>query len=189
MIRFSECTDDKRLQDEDLEPLTYCHEMRYLDLGHNHIRSAFFVASMPELEVCILGAERELSDISALAQCPKLEYLEIFTGKVKDLSVLTACKELKHLNICCNDITDISPLFELNLERLWMSKTNVPEAQIRAFRERFPNCQVDTTAPDPTAGTWRTRGNYYVPRYRLLREQFCYDHLKIDSYSEPPHFD
>lgn len=189
MVRFSESNDAMRLYDKDVQPLIYCNEMKYLDLGHNRLSSAYFAAYMPDLEVCILAVERNLEDISALASCPKLEFLEIFSGKITDLSVLAECKRLRHLNISCNQITDITPLFSLRLRRLWMTQTNVPLTQIEAFREKFPHCEVNNTAPDPAAGTWRYKGNAMAPRYALLRQQFCYDHMEISSYSEPPQFD
>lgn len=190
MIRFSESNDALRLYDKDVHPLIYCNEIKYLDLGHNRLSSAYFTAYMPDLEVCILAVERYLDDISALANCPKLEFLEIFSNKITDtdLSVLTECKNLRHLNISCNNITDITPLFSLDLERLWMTQSNVSLAQIQEFREKFPNCEVNNTAPDPAAGTWRYKGNAMAPRYALLRQQFCYDHMEINSYSEPPPF-
>jgi Leucine-rich repeat (LRR) protein len=183
MIRFSECNDALRLHSEDLQPLTYCNEMRYLDLGHNYISDAFFVAYMPELEVCILAVETQLTDISALANCPKLEYLEIFTGKVTDLSPLANCKNLKHLNISRNKIRDLSPLFELDLERLWLAGNPLPYSQIQEFLRRFPNCQVDNNIKVDPAATWRFKGKHLVPRYQLLRKQFCYDMMQINTYS------
>ena len=189
MIRFSDSSEEQRLRDKDVYPLIYCNEMRYLDLGHNALSSAYFAAYMPALEVCILAVEHELNDISALASCPKLEFLEIFSGRVTDISPLAECKNLKHLNICNNRITDITPLYSLELERLWIAHTFVPYTEIEAYRASFPECEVDYTASDPAAGHWRIRGNYYVPRYALLREQFCYDHLEIKSYSEPPKFE
>ena len=189
MIRFSESNDALRLYDKDVQPLIYCNEMKYLDLGHNRLSSAYFAAYMPDLEVCILAVERNLDDISALANCPKLEFLEIFSGKITDLSVLAECKNLQHLNISCNKITDITPLFSLRLKRLYMTQTNVPMTQVQAFQEKFPRCEVNTTASDPAAGHWRYKGNAMAPRYKLLREQFCYDHMEINSYSVPPQFD
>ena len=189
MIRFSDCIEDIRLHDEDVRALIYCNEIRYLDLGHNYLTSAYFAAYMPELEVCILAVEKHLVDISALVHCPKLEYLEIFSGRVTDLTPLTSCKNLKHLNIGWSPVSDISPLYELDLERLWLPQTRVSSAEVRDFRERFPGCEVNTTANDPAGGPWRIRGNYYTPRYALLREQFCYDHMEINTYSEPPVFE
>ena len=186
MVRFSFNADMNRLYDKDTHPLIYCNEMKYLDLGHDKITDAYFTAYMPELEVCIL-AVGEITDISALANCPKLEYLEIFTGHVTDISVLAELKNLKHLNIANNQITDISPLFELDLERLWCSRNPIPQEQIEEFQRRFPDCEVNTTASNPTGDGWRGKTGY-APRYKLLREQFCYYYPAItySAFDVPP---
>ena len=183
MIRFSDSVESMRLYSKDLLPLKYCPELRYVDLGHNHLSNADFAAYLPDLEVCIIAVEKELTDISALAACPKLEFLEIFNGKVSDLSALSSCKNLKHLNISMNRISDLSPLYELDLERLWLSRNPLSLADIEAFRRQFPNCQVDTNAERDPAATWRYKGKIIAPRYQLLRKQFCYDQLSINSYS------
>ena len=181
MIRFSNNSEGERLYDKDTRPLIYCNEIRYMDLGHDRITDAYFTAYMPDLEVCII-AVGEITDISALQYCPKLEYLEIFTGHVTDISVLANCKNLKHLNICNNQITDISPLFELDLERLWMSRNPIPKEQIDEFCRRFPGCEVNSTVSNPTGGGWRGKSGY-CRRYKLLRAQLCYDRIPTNSYS------
>ncbi len=182
MIRFSNNVDSERLHDGDTQPLMYCNEMKYMDLGHDRITDAWFTAYMPDLEVCIL-AVGALSDITALQNCPKLEYLEIFTSDVTDLTPLAACRNLKHLNIANNRITDISPLFELDLERLWLSHNPVPREQIDEFRRRFPQCRVCTVGENPTGEGWRGGEGGLDPRYVLLRRQFCYDLLRTNTYS------
>ena len=182
MFRFSNNVESERLHDKDMKPLMYCNEMKYMDLGHDQITDAWFTAYMPDLEVCIL-AVGEITDISALRNCPKLEYLEIFTGHITDLSPLSGLKNLKHLNIANNQITDISPLFELDLERLWLSRNPIPQEQIDEFRHRFPRCQVCAVGSNPTGEGWRGTNSGLASRYALLRKQFCYDMLWINSYS------
>ncbi|MBQ6333225.1 MAG: hypothetical protein IJI34_10765 [Clostridia bacterium] len=187
MIRFSDNDELRKLYDKDTAPLVYCNEVRYLDLGHDHITDAYFVANMPDLEVLIL-AVGDGTDVSALKNCPKLEYCEIFSCHVADISALANCTELEHLNICRTEITDITPLYGLKkLKRLWLSRSPIPTEQIEEIQRLLPDCIVDTTAYDPTGEGWRYYGYYidnYTPRYRLLREQMCYDRLWIRSYSE-----
>ncbi len=189
MIRFSDNTDLERLYDKDTKPLIYCNDVKYLDLGHNRITDAYFCGYMPNLEVLIL-AVGETQDISALKNCPKLEYCELFSCKITDISALAGCTNLQHLNISRNQISDITPLYGLNkLERLWLSRNPIPESQIADVRRLLPDCEVDDTAYNPTGPGWRYYGAYvdnYTPRYRLLREQLCYDMLHIRSYSVPP---
>ena len=175
--------------------LYYCTKVKYLDLGHNvKMRDIGFVRSMPDLEVAIL-AINTVQDFSPLADCPKLEYLELFNTGLSDLTPLSGLKNLRHLNICYNfGIRDISPLYALTeLERLWIGGYDpVPPEQIAKMREIAPNCEIDAEVLDPTDGTWRVTGNdelgyfYYAPRYALLREQF--DGYTEESYSIDPKY-
>lgn len=170
------------------EPIKYCKDLRYIDLGHNTLISEIgFLSDMPKLEVAIL-AKNELTDISPLASCPMLEYLEIQGTWVSDLSPLSGLKNLKHLNFCsCPYINDISPLYGLTqMERLWVggSMCNVPPEQVEEMQKCVPDCLINTTAAE-TEGQWRYAevGSLYPlhPRYIQLIEQFNgYDE---DAYS------
>ena len=177
--------------DELNKVLIYCTKVKYLDLGHNwSIRDASFVSYMPELEVLIL-AINHLEDISPLADCPKLEYLELFMTDFDDLSPLAGLRELRHLNIGINmHITDLSPLYGLELERLYIgSSTGIPREQMEEYARLHPDCEIDMTHEDTSVGAWRFTDawdndpdymaqDYYLvgcaPRYALLREQFGY---------------
>ena len=104
------------VRDRDAEALKYCTKVKYLDVGHNEILTDIsFVSYMPELEVAVL-AMNNIADLSPLASCKKLEYLEIQTNaRITDLSPLASCTELEHLNIAnCRNFSDITPLFGLN---------------------------------------------------------------------------
>ena len=140
---------------------------------------------MPDLEVLIVGMTF-VEDFSPLANCPKLEYLEAMTTRLHDLTPLANCHNLKHLNICYNHITDIQALYGLTkLERLWMSRNNVPAEQIARFKELVPGCEVNTTIHNPTEAGWRKDANKVkVPRYELLSLQFRYDRTKLRSYGD-----
>lgn len=165
------------LYNRDVEALSCCHDVVFLDLGHNQqLTDISFVERMPKLEVAILGM-CGWSDAGPLAKCGELEYLEMFSTECSDLRPLSGLKNLKHLNIAgIVDIEDISPLYGLTqLERLWLGSMNrVPWEQVEEFQKRVPNCQVDALVyDDPTAGHWRwdSEGNL-VDRYYLLRMQF-----------------
>ena len=134
-----------------------------------------------------------IRDLSPLADCPHLEYLETQTTSVTDLSPLANLKELRHLNICkLEGLTDISPLYNLpDLMRLWIGcVTPIPAEQVAKMQEIAPACEIDTSVFDPTTGNWRITGYIKVslplyadaefeqevfhPRYYLLQEQFGY---------------
>lgn len=172
--------------DKDAQQLRYCTELKYLDLGHNEfITDISFVEYMPKLEVLVL-AMNKITDISPLAACTELEYLEIQTNEaLGDLSPLANCKKLAHLNVArCRNVEDISPLFGLTeLERFWLgSGSKVPPEQVEEFKALHPDCAVNTTVfNDPTSEKWRITGMdpytnemFLDERYELLCEQFGY---------------
>ena len=174
------------LDNSDIEALSCCHDVRFLDLGHNkQLTDLSFVRSMPKLEVAIL-AMCDWSDASPLADCPELEYLEMQSTQCGDISPLSGLKKLRHLNMANNlGISDITPLYSLTeLERLWIgSWTVIPNEQVEEMRRRAPHCEIDTMVyDDPTAGAWRYDGDgNMTERYFILRMQF--DGYKFSSYS------
>ena len=179
--------------DSDASVLQYCHDLKYLDLGHNEcITNISFAYGMPNLEVLVI-AMNPLTDISPLASCQHLEYVELNSTNITDLSPLSELKELRHLNICnCEGITDISPLYGLTeLERLWIGCVDpVPAEQVAEMQAAAPDCKIETTTLDPTQGGWRyvdlndkgwrtwEKYGYFDfdldPRYELLQKQFGY---------------
>lgn len=177
------------IDDQEAQKLYYCHDVRFLDIGHNAVlKDISFLRGMPKLEVAIL-AMCSFSDISPLADCPELEYLELQSTEISDLTPLAGLTKLRHLNIANNlGITDLSPLYGLkDLKRLWIgSMTRLTNEQLDEIRRQLPNCDINTTVyDDPTAGGWR-----YVSidgeacmaeRYYVLRLQF--DDYQFSSYS------
>ncbi len=166
------------LTDDNTEPLKYCTDVKYLDIGHNEtLTDLSFIGYMTKLEVAIL-AMNDCSDCSFLKNCPDLEYLEIQTTEVSDLSPLKGLTKLRHLNICyLFGLTDISPLYGLDkLERLWIGVYDpIPDEQIERIQELMPNLEINTTTVDPTDGGWRYDGyNNMQPRYKKLVKQFGY---------------
>ncbi len=137
------------LNDDAAQQLKYCTKVRYLDLGHNEGFYDFsFISCMPDLEVAVISMTG-VSDLTPFTECHNLLYLEAGSTRISDLSPLAECTTLKHLNIGTNiSITDISPLYDLDLKRLWIgSYTPVPSDQVAEMRERHPTCEVNTTVP------------------------------------------
>ena len=177
----------------DTTPLRYCTRVKYLDLGHNdEMTDLSFAMYMPDLEVLII-AMTGVSDLSPLANCHKLEYLELNSSpNIRDLSPLEGHTALRHLNIgCCPQIRDISPLYGITeLERLWIgNETPVPAEQVAEMRQRAPACKINTTTSDPHGEAWRfTRYDpeepkyYWVPRHELLRNQLGYNYQEYSFY-------
>ena len=78
----------------DVEALSCCHDVVFLDLGHNQqLTDISFVSQMPKLEVAILSM-CGWSDAGPLADCPELEYLEMFSTECTDLRPLAGLSNL-----------------------------------------------------------------------------------------------
>ena len=164
------------------ENLKYFTKLKYLDVGHQPMLDDIsFVSYMPDLEVAVL-AMGSWSDASPLADCPHLEFLEIQTTNVSDISALSGLKELRHLNLGhLFELTDISPIYDLDLERLWIgTMTPIPAEQVEEYQRRHPDCEVSTEGYDPHY-MWRWIGidekgaPIRHPRYDLLVKQMGYD--------------
>ena len=183
------------LTNDNVDGLYYCHDVKYLDLGHNtFLTDIGFCSRMPKLEVAILSM-CNIRDLTPLASCAELEYLELSNTYAADLRPLSKLSNLRHLNVASigydfygdgerPSLTDITPLYSLTgLERLWLGAYNpVPMEQVEEFRRLVPNCEINLTVyEDPVGERWRyiELANYidtYVdklhPRYEKLREQF-----------------
>lgn len=166
---------DPRLEDEDVDCLRYATELRALDLGHNWIFHADFLAPMTELRVLILS-DNKMEDLSMLAGKP-LEYLEIFNTHVSDISFLRGCDTLLDINLCHTWVGDLSPLYHLkNLKRIWMG--DAPMMTLTE-RKRFLSYQqenleaYDFWTDIPTLYGWRGDENGPGhPRYEIIKAMF-----------------
>lgn len=170
------------LRDKHVHLLQYFPDIIYLDIGHNHyLTSVDFIKYLPKLQVAILSITR-ISDISALAGCPDLEFCELFNSHIADLSPLAGLKKLEYLNIGDMPfVRDISPIYgieSLKMVRICGSTFNwVKSDQVEELKARLPNCVVSDGGGDPTtSGGWRFDAQHnYTERYALLREQMLYD--------------
>ena len=170
------------LRDKHVHLLQYFPDIIYLDIGHNHyLTSVDFIKYLPKLQVAILSITR-ISDISALAGCPDLEFCELFNSHIADLSPLAGLKKLEYLNIGDMPyVRDISPIYgieSLKMVRICGSTFNWVKAdQVEELKARLPGCVVSDGGGDPTtSGGWRFDAQHnYTERYALLREQMLYD--------------
>lgn len=165
--------------------LKYCTDLEYLDIGHNQLTDLSFLSNMKHLKVLIAAISYNITDISPVANCTELEYLELFSNRIVDVTPLANLTNLKHLNICNNRIVDASPLYSLqNLERLWIANNPLSDEQKAELIKRLPNCEVNITTHNPTAEGWDLG-----ERYDLLSEQFHYGsaiiYERFGNYSRP----
>lgn len=190
-ILASSSVDGDKLTNWNSQSLKYCTEVTHLDIGHNDsLTDISFLSYMPKLQVLITSID-PVSDLSPIADCHELEYLEMFNlfGPITDLSPLSGLTNLRHLNVCGHmGITDISPLFGLtNLERLWLGAyITVPQEQIDEMQQAAPDCVINTTCWHPLDEGWRfvtVNPDVRAERYLQLAEEFHYkDGLSAYAY-------
>jgi len=170
-----------------VQPIRYCTDLKYLDIGHNLISDLDFLYDLPNLEVLII-AINTWKDATPIGSLQNLEYLEILNTYCTDVSPIANCKNLKHINMGnCPYITDITALYTMTqLERLWIGCiTPVPRAQKEKIKELLPDTEINTEVANHVEGGWRKDGwGKNVPRYELLREQMQYN-LGSAAYAYP----
>ena len=177
------------LNSDEVALLKYFTECKYIDLGHNHFTNLDFMAYMPDMEMAIV-ALNDLRDISGIANCTKLEFLEIFTNTEltdEDMVHLSGLTNMKYLNVSnlpklrSLAFTDNMP----NLRWLWCTMSYIPKAEVQRVKDAHPDCIVNYIyfTGDPTDYGWRYT---YVPKegegepikssvYALVRARFGYD--------------
>ena len=142
------------IRNEDAQQLKYCTNLKFLDLGHNDELTDFsFVSYMDDLRIAVISITG-VSDLTPFSNCKKLYYLEAGNTKISDLSPLAECPNLQHLNVgTCFDVKDITPLYGLDLKRLWLGYGDpVPAEQVAKMIELHPGIEIDTTCPTGLEG-------------------------------------
>ena len=177
---FKTCSQTFFLYDDEAKYLKYCTDLVALDLGHNHVTDFSFLQSMPELKVLILvdnvhhienGRARHVKNMSYIACCPKIEYLEIFCNAVPDISFLASLPNIKDLNISYNPINDsmMPYLYDLpKLERLWMEHTKVSYSEFEKLQAHYPNVEMHYYGEGSIDHGWRT-GSHYLAMRNMLK--------------------
>ncbi|MBQ7415999.1 MAG: hypothetical protein IJW14_03055 [Oscillospiraceae bacterium] len=180
------------IDDTNSGPLKYLTEVKYMDLGHNtNMIDLSFCAYMPDLEIAILSGS-PIKDLSPLANCKKLEFLEIaWCGHLTDVSPLAACESLKYLNIGHTSIKNVETLANLKLEMLSFvnsgNKVGMTEADWKEIQNLMPDCWI-TYAPlkdsnaNPYGVGWRYSQSPLIAKnftecYKKVREVFDYDQV------------
>lgn len=98
-IFFAPVVTDQHVTQGQLDALKYCRDLVAIDLGHMHITDCAWATNMPKLKYLIL-ADSGVRDLTPLANCGELVFLELFLTPAQDYSPLLACKKLEDLNLC-----------------------------------------------------------------------------------------
>ena len=165
------------INDTMTEPLKYCNEVVYMDLGHDtDITDISFIANMPLLE-CLILSDAQFKDLSPVTYCPNLTWLElIYCCSIEDISVISDMESIKYLNISNTNIRDISGIMNMNLDRFCCIGNNVNKEDFEAYKELHPDC-MSVSSGNPYGYAWRydDYGYHYFSYYARMREVFRYD--------------
>ena len=174
------------VDDTNSDVFKYCTKVKYLDFGHNEkMHDLSFMSYMPDLEIAILSGS-EISDLTPLSGLKKLEFLELgWCGWLKDISPLATCEGLKFLNLSHTKVNNVASLQGLNLEMLHYvnsgNRAGMTESDWAAINAMFPGCWItyqplkDSNA-NPYGKGWRyNENNTYTAAYKKVREAFDYD--------------
>jgi len=157
----------ERLTDQQAQVLRYCTELEALDLGHNSLTDISFIANFPRLRVLIL-ADNRISDISVVSQLKELEYVELFLNPITDASPLAELPKLQDLNLCCTGVRNVDPLLGMTtLRRLWLAHNGIPGGERNRIAAALPDCRCSFAGNGSTGDGWRDS-----ERYRWMRAYF-----------------
>ncbi|NLI54594.1 MAG: leucine-rich repeat domain-containing protein [Clostridiales bacterium] len=161
--RYREFTGDS------LQPLQYCTDLIALDIGHSYnVYDLSNLAGLTKLQFLIL-AQTKSPDIEVVRNMPELVYLEIFSMQITDLSPLLTCTKLEYLNCSNCDFTSIDELCQLKtLKRLWVIKSDLTEEQVAQLKAALPDTVVMAEGRHPTDKDWRRRNPRYVEMQKLF---------------------
>ena len=166
------------LKNEHVGELIYCTDVKYMDIGHNEdLSDISFIPYMPKLELLILSGSI-VDDLSVFENHPSIEFLELcFCSYVKDVTPLASCPNLKYLNISYTKVRDISPLFDVPLERFCCMQTKTPQDQQAKFDELHPDAVTRYKGTQCYGYAWRyvDDGITFWDYYANMRVIFMYD--------------
>nr|MCR5618998.1 hypothetical protein [Lachnospiraceae bacterium] len=157
-------------------PLKYCHEVIYMDLGHDSgITDISFIESMPDLE-CLILSDALFTDLTPVTNCPKLTWLELVSCyHIQNLSVIADMDSIKYLNISYTRTSDISGITDMELDRFSCIGNPLSRDAFDEYAEAHPGC-ICVYSGNPYGYGWRydDYGYHFFSYYARMREVFRY---------------
>ena len=165
------------INDSMTEPLKYCHDVVYMDLGHDAgITDISFIQYMPLLE-CIILSDAKMTDITPLSYCHNLTWVElVYCDRLKDITPIVNLESVKYLNISYSGIRDITPIDTMNLDRFCAIAIGVSDEQLEEYKAAHPDT-LAINSGNPYGYAWRYNdyGYHFFWYYARMREAFRYD--------------
>ena len=148
--------------DKDLVNFKYCEDMICVDLGHNSLYHCDWAAGMPNLKYLILAWNIYLEDISGLANCKELVYLELGWTQVRDFSPLLGCTKLEdlHLKYVYSDPGAIHEMTWLK-NVFWEGCKPIYQEDLK---KSLPDTYILFGGENSQTKQWRKLDNYFAQR-------------------------
>ena len=157
-------------------PLKYCHEVIYMDLGHDSgITDISFIENMPDLE-CLILSDAQFTDLTPVTNCSKLTWLELVSCyHLQNLSVVADMESIKFLNISYTRTSDISGIMDMNLDRFSCIGNPLSREAFDEYAQAHPDC-ICVYSGNPYGYGWRydDYGYHFFSYYARMREVFRY---------------
>ena len=157
-------------------PLKYCHEVIYMDLGHDSgITDISFIENMPDLE-CLILSDAQFTDLTPVINCSKLTWLELVSCyHLQNLSVIADMDSIKFLNISYTRTSDISGIMDMNLDRFSCIGNPLSREAFDEYADAHQDC-ICVYSGNPYGYGWRydDYGYHYFSYYARMREVFRY---------------
>lgn len=153
-----------RLPDDYAHNLRYCIDMVCLDLGHMTVTHIDFVQYMPKLKYLIL-AWTNVKYIEPIRNCKELIFIELDNSAIRDIAPLADCPKLEDLNIG-NAWPEVDGILGMTwLKNVYMIFGSRGDAW--KISQAIPNARVVTSGNATVGGGWRRMQNYYDMRDML----------------------
>lgn len=149
--------------DEEAYNMRYCEDVIAIDVGHLDVRNVEWAAFMPHLKYLIL-AWTGVRDLTPLANCKELVWLELDNSPGGDTTPLIACTALEDVNIGKSGV-DPAGLAQMPwLKNVWAIGRADAAYKIA---QGCPDTKVVATGEKTVSGGWRYLPNYYKMRDAL----------------------
>lgn len=153
-----------QLPDDYAHNLRYCIDMVCLDLGHMTLTHIDFVQYMPKLKYLIL-AWTNVKYIEPIRNCKELVFIELDNSAIRDIAPLADCPKLEDLNIG-NAWPEVDGILGMTwLKNVYMIFGSRSDAW--KISQALPDTRVVTSGNATVGGNWRRMKNYYDMRDML----------------------
>ena len=144
------------LNDANASVLGYCTQVRYADLVHNHdLTDISFLSKMPGLEILLLSG-CPVTDLTPLEGSAALRCLELaYCESLEELSPLALCKNLAYLNLSYTKVTDLAVLEDKPLRQLYAVVSVIPWSEQNRLQTAKPDCWFRFDGSQAYGTGWR----------------------------------